>query len=740
MEEVFISCSVGLGVLACIVFVIGIFHMLYLWLILSILGICFLWGLTAIIQLHQRVVNHLSDWFRKWRRAPRLTSIGMLLLVLVILVGVFLPVLILPLYPPTQFDATAYYLPLTKTFVQTHEIGFTPTLRVPVYPSMSEMLFALVFLMHDDVSIQVFQTLVMLLISMGLYAGARAVFSHQVGIWAMALWLTNPLVLWLGSVAYVDINVTLFLAAAALSCWRWLDSRHLAWLIVTAVFCGFAAGSKYTAIYFLVPLGLIVLHAGIRSRDYKLAGMFGLVVLLVAAPWYVRNAYYTGNPFFPFFPELFGQSEAWSAEDLQDQMGSLLSRGSGRSILAWVLLPWNLAFHQEAFGAEAEISPIYLFALPFLIAFAIWNSKVRGILAFVLAYTLFWFMGAQIMRHLLPAILMLSLITAAMLERSISFLPHLRRHKDRIVITIVGFALLIAQGSLYALETVQRQGSPPTMREQRDAYLAERLPSSYSAYKFLNELKGRSYTLYALFDENMMYFADGTFMGDWFGPARYNRITDRLQDGQALYKELKILGANYLLLSKHRIRVNLPDDEFFNSHFKLVYARANVLLFELSEKPLRRSVGPELLENSGFDTLEGPWPSGWRHAGSPVIDASGQYSNSGLVAVRGEGARNVFYQTVEVRPGKLYVLSLYARTFEKNQYTRLQVNWSDAQGKFLFTDIEVVEVGANWKRYEMPVRGTEEAVSATIYASPHEQDSVWFDTFSFVEVMYKDEP
>ncbi|MEW8960034.1 MAG: carbohydrate binding domain-containing protein, partial [Moorella sp. (in: firmicutes)] len=272
-----------------------------------------------------------------------------------------------------------------------------------------------------------------------------------------------------------------------------------------------------------------------------------------------------------------------------------------------------------------------------------------------------------------------------------------------------------------------------------DMFIFSLCNASDPAYKFLNDLKGSKYTLYALYDENMAYFADGQFMGDWFGPARYSRISSKLSDSQALYEELKTLGANYILFNRQRSRLELPDDKFFQNHFKLVYARAYVLLFELSEKPLKRKLGSELLKNSGFENLEGEQPSSWQHVGKPAIDTSGISSHSGFVAVRGEGSENVFYQTVPVKPGGLYLLSYYARANRQGQMARLQVNWSNAQGGFLKTDIKLVKIGSEWKQYEMTVTAPSQAAFATVYVSPHEQSSVWFDDLSFVEVTYTTE-
>ena len=48
-----------------------------------------------------------------------------------------------------------------------------------------------------------------------------------------------------------------------------------------------------------------------RKRRWKVAALGLIAATMVAMPWYARNVYHTNNPFFPFFTQVFGESE-WS--------------------------------------------------------------------------------------------------------------------------------------------------------------------------------------------------------------------------------------------------------------------------------------------------------------------------------------------------------------------------------------------------------------------------------------------
>ena len=86
--------------------------------------------------------------------------------------------------------------------------------------------------------------------------------------------------------------------------------------------------------------------------------------------------------------------------------------------------------------------------------------------------------------------------------------------------------------------------------QDRDRYI-ERANPLYAAVEFLNRTMGDHYTLYALEFGNLAYYADGRFMGDWFGPARYSLITNTSFRPPHLYQQLRKLGANYFLVAEN---------------------------------------------------------------------------------------------------------------------------------------------------------------------------------------------
>ncbi|MEK6409359.1 MAG: glycosyltransferase family 39 protein [Acidobacteriota bacterium] len=575
LEQMSFSIALGLGVLAYVVFTLGLCGLLNPAMLISLLLIGLLicrrvwWGWLSRVRDAETGVDGTNK-----RQA---------LSVVVVLSILFLPLVILPLYPPTAWDATMYHLAYAKIYVQNHQLVLTPYLRFPVFPQNNEMLFTLALQVQDDVLAQLVEFLMMAVLVAAMIAFGWRFFSRRAGLWAGAILLQSPLVIWLGTVAYVELGLMLFVMMTVYALWNFLESRQQHWLILAGAFCGLAMGTKYTGLFFLLVLTVVALFAGWKRRNLWQSLRPLALAIVIFAPWIVRNFYYTKNPLFPFFYDVFGRAfgyELWKPEDFHEMHRAIYSQlGVGKDIEALILLPWNLVAHWRSFGAL--ISPLCLFAPHLLFIFGIARERTRGLLTIGAAFTLYWFFAVQDPRHLMPALPLLSLATAASFDSLLLRWPSPQRLTSHKLATILGALLLLAPGWAWTLLRLRERGPLPVSAQQRDAYLTRELPS-YPAYKLLNDLKGRDYRLYALRDERMAYFADGVFMGDHFGPAKYTRILDHMDDSQRLYDELRSLKADYFLVRNDLARVTLPHDAFFQSRFKLVYEQAGILLFELT--------------------------------------------------------------------------------------------------------------------------------------------------------------
>jgi hypothetical protein len=573
-ESIALCITLGLGTLAMFAFVLGLCGLLQRWAVAAFLvatpAICWraLPGRASALAVTAAM-----------RRRPIVA-----VLVGVSAVTVAFPMVMLALYPPQAGDATAWHLAIPKLHVAAGRVYPTPYLRYPVFPLANEMLFALMLLYAGDLGAQLVQCLAMLLVALIVFAWGRALGSSTTGLWAAALWLGSPLVVVFGTIAFIDAGLTLFVVASAYCFFKGLrPDVSRGWLVLSGGFVGFAAGSKYSALFFVATFGLAVACVSVWRRRWAPLLSFGLPAVVAAAPWYAYNAVATGNPVFPFFNLVF-PTGLWSAEDVTGLMTFMRQFGVGRSVGDFLRLPWDLASRPKAFHSEAPLSPVFRWLLPVTLIVGALRPRLRGIVAVTIAFVVFWFLTWQVARYLFPVLPLLSLLTAITIVQLLGLIPLRIGGAGKAVVVLVVAGLLVFPGWWFALERLRALGPVPTTRAARDGHLAFWAPS-YPAYALLNARHGSGYRLYQLLDEQMAYFADGTFMGDWFGPGRYTPVFRALHDGRALHAELRRLRADHFLIwsNKYGKGEKPPADEFFRTHFKPLWSSGPIALYEIAD-------------------------------------------------------------------------------------------------------------------------------------------------------------
>ena len=578
LEQTSFALATGLALLAGLTLLLGLLGLLYRWLAIALLAALMWWAYPIWAAWPKKLRSMLGDLKSRVKSLPLFAVIFAAILVFTA------PILLLPLYPPTGYDAIMYHLPYSKSYVENHGLVITPYLAQPVSPQNNDMLFTLGLLLYDDMLAQLIELLILVITTLAVSAFGQRYFSPKAGWWAAAIWLANPLVIWLGTTAYVDLGLTLFVMMAVYALCNWLAAGEGRWLVMTGVFCGFAIGVKFLALFTVAQIAAAVWWTSLKNRLLAPLLVFGLLCLLLPLPWLARNFYYTGNPVYPILHTSFGRfvsPEWWHPEYSQFAFGAESFRPGEedhwgyKRLSALLKLPWNLVFNYRKWVPPAPLSPLYLVMLPFLLLLGFRRRRIRIMLVSIALYTVLWFYTVQDLRYLVPTLPLLSLVTAVALERMSGWLTGRR-------VAALGFLILVAPAPLYAAFRMHVQGALPVTQEQRNEYLTRWLPS-YPAYRFINRLKGKNYSLFVLYDNNMAYYADGVFMGG-SGKADYSQVIEddrRLVNGQTLYDRLKALGVSHFLVDEHERQVELPQDLFFREHFQLIFELPLLQLFEL---------------------------------------------------------------------------------------------------------------------------------------------------------------
>lgn len=525
---------------------------------------------------------------RSWRdlvqslRAGRRGTAGSARLAWLIAAGALLPLVLRALYPATEFDATMYHLPYAKAFATTGGAPFLRDLRYPVFPQLMEFLFAVLFPGGRDLAAQCLSVIATLLTGLLLVAWGRAEEEATAGWIAAAALLGNPIVAYFGATAYVDPGLALFATAAFFAFARWSRTRKAGFLALAGFFAGSAASVKYLGLFFVAALALAAVAT--ETRGWRMRA--GLVFLAAAgatlAPWYLRLFLLTGNPTFPYFAGLFGSS-AWDLSAYQPRLFGPGAPGiaghaaaAGDLLRRFVTLPFDLLFPARNFDWHPPFSPFYLIAAPVLLAGAIRGARWRPPLAVAAAYILFALTLPKDPRYLLPVCPLLSLAASSVL---LGLIPALRARVTHKALVLAAAALLLP-ALLYSARDLRRRGVPPASAQARDRYIARRLPL-YPAIVSLNRSAGTGYSLYAFHAENMAYFAQGRFQGDWFGPASFARVAEAGRTPRRLWRTLRGLGADHLLLPAKTPQPAPTEGPEFRRLFRLVYADSAARVYAL---------------------------------------------------------------------------------------------------------------------------------------------------------------
>jgi hypothetical protein len=217
-----------------------------------------------------------------------------------------------------------------------------------------------------------------------------------------------------------------------------------------------------------------------------------------------------------------------------------MGRGGAERWLLTLTRLWDVTFRREVVGGLPHFSPAFVCALP-IVAVAAWrHHRVRLLLLIAVGYLV----ASPTHAHYLFAI---AVLWSALAGASATALLKARSYGPRVLIVVA--VLLACGGEAYAVYRLYRLGLPPVTSEGRERLLAEQRPL-YPAIAWLNRIAG-PVTIYAIDAELMVDYASGTLLGDYNGPASFDRMKARVHTLGSVAPALDTIGASHLLVPAH---------------------------------------------------------------------------------------------------------------------------------------------------------------------------------------------
>jgi hypothetical protein len=502
------------------------------------------------------------------------------------------PCLVLALYPPTGFDALLYHFPAAARIAASGRLAPAPELRFMVFPWLNETLYAVAMRLQDDVAAQVLESVAFLGTGALLGEACRRRFGSGAGMVAAALWLGDPLAVWLPGAGYIEPLVGFFLLAAVVA----LDAgRRLAaprCHVLAGGLAGCAAATKYQGLLAVVLVAMwILVTAAPRQRLRTLLPPLAAAAA-IALPWYVWIAWTTGDPLYPLFTRLTHHGVVQAATSPATAKPATANGSTAASIESVVAVAPVVAVASdvpvEPFAAVMSIAsemPAVAVASdpagapsrggaggrrpwPAMTAlrYRLWPYPPGSPLLWLL-----WPLPLLAWRRAPAAAMLAGLATAIALAiavlhpdaRLVSVAAPLAaaaiagtvapwataRWGDSAALPrLAAFALLaLLPACSYATILTARRGPIPARPEARERYLHDQLPG-YAALSWRNRSCRAGCTVYAFQAEHLRYYAAGRFVGDWYGIDRFADATALTGRPAALHAWLAARGVDHLLV------------------------------------------------------------------------------------------------------------------------------------------------------------------------------------------------
>jgi hypothetical protein len=489
-EDVVWGAGLGLGIVAVGALVFGVLGSATRWMMAGWLAFLTLLSLPGIV----RAARSLAGW-RSFPAPPR--GLRLYLLLMLVLTA------LLALTPPIDWDGLFYHLTLPRLYLERGQI--VPLTDVPhqFFPGLMEMLYLVAMAVRGDVAAKLlhFSFLVLLIGAVYLITERHL---HRGGGWRAVAALTSmPMVFVLGGWAYNDLALAFCQIVALGAFLNWLDDRRSRWLLLSGAYCGLALGLKYTGFVCVLAIALCTCWALWRTRAQwkawlRALGALGGTAAMAAAPWYLRNLAFAGNPVYPFAYRIFGGPgwDAWRAA-----WYARAGTGLGWDVSALLRLPWTLTLGLRDMNFyDGRVGPVFLLALPFLI---LWSAaamlrrrqgpRAMGyVTAFAACQYAVWVMGVIQSRSLFQSRLLLPAAVAlspalAYLYEELSGLALPQISVQRLVGMSVAL-VLAGNMSYHALYVVQVRPLGVLLGEEtRSAFLERTLGDHYRAMEMVNE-------------------------------------------------------------------------------------------------------------------------------------------------------------------------------------------------------------------------------------------------------------
>ena len=302
LDEFIASSGLGLAIYSFIILFIGLLGILKPWLILLLLLTGFLTGLSPLVGF----VSRLRSGEEK--RSDLFTRLGLFLFGIAALL-----LFLLCFRPELETDAFMYHIGAPRQWLLDGAIRPIPYHMHSQFHFLIQMLNLLILgLPGATIHLcKLMQWYYGILFAGAAFAFGRRFWGKRIGVTLMCASFFAAEVGHVVRGGMIDLAVAFYVIMAVYFLIQAVGSKRLLHHIQAGLFFGFAFSAKNTGVLFFIAayaafflLPVLDKRASWEKRwRYPLAA--GAIMILVTLPWILKNAFFTGNPFYPFANDWF---------------------------------------------------------------------------------------------------------------------------------------------------------------------------------------------------------------------------------------------------------------------------------------------------------------------------------------------------------------------------------------------------------------------------------------------------
>jgi len=522
--------------------------------------------------------------------------------------GLLVSIILMAAVPPVSRDALVHHLALPKLYLKHGSIYEIPEMFFSYYPMNLQLLYMVPLYFGNDIIPKFIHFSFALLTAWLIFGYLRARISKIYGLLGALFFLSIPLIVKLSITVYVDLGLIFFSTASLLFVLKWTEKGfQVRTLVLAAILCGLAMGTKYNGLVTFLLLTLLVPFLYTRYAKNKRPGLlrpiayctlFVLVALAFFSPWMARNYYWKRNPVYPLYNTLFNPPVSGETSERNDE-NQEKSRGifTYRSIIygeKWweiALLPLRIFFQGKDGDPrrfDGKLNPFLLF-FPILAFYKAGNGDplIRREKAILLAFSALFFLIALFsaglrMRYIspiIPALVILSVFGINNLVKKTERWQSAGHRKIGLTLTALAVGASFLINAVYIIDQFKYVAPLSYLKGEftRAQYISKYRPE-YPAIQYINHNLPEDSLVYFLFLGNRGYYSDREYL---LGEDLLAGILRESAGPAEISTRLRQRGVTHLLLChpifEKWIRQNYPDDrlkllnEFFTTHTKALF-------------------------------------------------------------------------------------------------------------------------------------------------------------------------